>query len=116
MRVVPGAYQEGESSIGVYVQEDETSRHWARVAAGGALLAGGVLLLTGQRRAGLLAAAGGTALALLDQQEALRAWWKVLPYYVSEAERIVNKAQQTVEQITSQGERLRRVLSGRQTM
>lgn len=113
MTVVPLAYQQGENSIGLQVHLDQTSRNWARLAAGGALLAGGVLLLTGQRRSGLLAAAAGTALAVLDQQEAVRSWWQALPRYISEAERLVNQAQRTVDEVSAQGERVRRILSRR---
>ena len=116
MTVVPLAYQEGENRIGSLGHVDETSRNWARVAAGGALLAGGVLLLTGQRRAGLLAAAGGTALAVLDQQETVRAWWRALPRYMSEVERVINQAQRTVDEVSAQGERVRRILSRRQAV
>src|SRR5580692_12686376 len=52
---------------------------WVNLAAGSALLVGGLLFLTEKRRAGIAVAAAGTALALLDQQEAVRTWWNRIP-------------------------------------
>jgi hypothetical protein len=110
MTVVPLTPQGTEPRVGTSVYQDEQSRHWARIAAGGALLAGGVLLLTGQRRAGLLAAVGGTTLAVLSQQDSVRAWWKALPHYIAEADRLVSRTQQTVSDLSSQGDRLLQML------
>jgi hypothetical protein len=83
---------------------------WVRVAAGGALLAGGILILAGQKRAGMAAAATGTALAMLDEHEALRSWWRQLPGYVDQVQRVISQVQDAVEDIAEKRESLRRVL------
>ncbi len=83
---------------------------WIKIAAGGSLVVGGFLLLTGQRRAGMVAAASGTALALLDQQDALRSWWKVLPGYVDQIQRVIEQVQSKVEDIAAKRESLHQVL------
>jgi len=85
--------------------------HWLRYAAAGTLAAGGALLITGHRRAGLLAAASGVALAMLDQQEAVRAWWNALPGLLEELHATLGKAQLAVEDLSEQGQKLREVLS-----
>jgi hypothetical protein len=84
---------------------------WVRVAAAGALVAGGVLMLNGKRRAGLAVAAAGTTMALLEQQETLRAWWNEIPDYLDEAQRLLDHVQGAVAQLAGQREKLRRILS-----
>jgi hypothetical protein len=84
---------------------------WVGVAAAGTIVAGGLLMLTGKRRAGLLVAASGTTLALLDQQETLRAWWAVLPGYLEEVQLILGKVQGTVTDVAAQREKLQRIVS-----
>jgi hypothetical protein len=86
------------------------SVHWVRIAAAGTLIASGALLLGGKRRAGLLAAATGTSLALLDQQEALRSWWKILPCYIGDVQRLLDHVQGTLDDIAGQREKLGRAL------
>jgi hypothetical protein len=85
--------------------------NWVRFAASGTLVAGGLLLLNGRRRAGLAVAASGTALAMLDQQEVLRSLWNALPGYIDELQGMLGKVQSTVEELSTQRERLHRVLS-----
>jgi hypothetical protein len=70
------------------------------VAAGTALIAGGLLMLGRQRRAGMVVAAAGSALALLDHEEALRAWWKQLPGFVNQVEAVIGQVQQKVSEIS----------------
>jgi hypothetical protein len=89
------------------------STNWARVAAGGTLLAGGLLLLTGRRRAGLAAAAAGTTLALLDQKEAVSYFWRLLPAYIDNVQRVLENVEATVEDISVKREKLRRILAPR---
>jgi hypothetical protein len=86
-------------------------KNWALYAAGGSLLAGGILLLTGNRRAGLVTAASGTALALLDQQETVRALWNALPGYIDRAQDLLGKVEETVVEVAQQRERLHRILT-----
>lgn len=79
---------------------------WMRVGAGGTLLAGSLLLLTGKRRAGLLVTAAGTALVLLQEQEMVRSWWNELPGYLEDAQRMLDQAQMTVDDLTSKRDKL----------
>jgi hypothetical protein len=83
---------------------------WVRFAAAGALVASGALLLTGRRRAGLVAAATGTSLALLDQKSVLRDWWKILPGYIGEVQRLLTQVQGAVDEVSTQRQKLGRVL------
>ncbi|MGA2167099.1 MAG: hypothetical protein ABSG62_02735 [Terracidiphilus sp.] len=110
MVVVPLLQPENESKAERRTCGAECT-NWARIAAGGSLLAGGVLLLTGRHRAGLAVAATGTTLALLDQQEVLRAWWDALPSYIEDALHLLDRVQASVEELSAQSERLHRALS-----
>jgi hypothetical protein len=87
------------------------STNWARLAAGGTLLAGGVLLLTGQRRAALAMAAAGTTLALLDQKDAVSAFWQLLPGYIESVQGLLNQVQSSVEDVAVKREKLRKILT-----
>jgi hypothetical protein len=92
---------------------EEEPTNWARIAAGGTLLAGGLLLLTGRRRAGLVAAATGTTLALLDQKDAVRSLWQLLPGYIDNLQGLLGKVQSIVENVAEKREKLRRILAPR---
>ncbi len=83
---------------------------WIRYAAAGTLAASGALLVTGKRRAGLVTAVTGTVLAMLDQQEVVSAWWNALPGYLEEIQGLLGRAQTAVEDLSAQGQKLRRVL------
>ena len=85
--------------------------HWLRYVAAGTLAASGALLVTGYRRAGLMAAASGAALAMLDQADVVREWWNTLPGLLEELHTTLGKAQQAVDDLSTQGEKLREVLS-----
>jgi hypothetical protein len=89
---------------------ETNTRNWARIAAAGSLLAGGLLLLTRQRRAGLAAASSGTALALLDQQDAVRACWNALPGYLDHVQRILDQAQDILKDVVANREKLGQIL------
>jgi hypothetical protein len=80
------------------------------MAAAGTLAASGALLIAGKRRAGLLTAVAGTALVLLDQQEVVSKWWNALPAYLDEVQGMLGRASAAVEDLSMQGEKLRRVL------
>lgn len=82
-----------------------------RCAAAGTLAAGGVLLLSGCRRAGLLTGMAGTALAMIDQQETMRAWWNALPGYLDEAQSFLNRVQGAVDEVTAQQRKVRDMFS-----
>jgi hypothetical protein len=79
---------------------------WMRIAAAGTLIVGGGLLLSGRRKAGLFAAATGASLALLDQKDSLGTWWRVMPGYINELQRLLGQAQETVDGFSEQREKL----------
>lgn len=83
---------------------------WVRYAAAGALAASGALLVTGKRRAGLVTALAGAALAMLDQRELVNAWWNALPGRLEEIQGLLGRAQTAVEDLSAEGQKLRRVL------
>jgi ABC-type transporter Mla subunit MlaD len=70
-----------------------------------------LLLLYGKRRAGTVAAASGVALALLDQQDTVRAWWNALPGYLDQVQGVLNQVQDTLEDVAEHREKLRRILA-----
>lgn len=109
MVVVPLTQPETESRVVRSSSADDAN--WARMFAGGGLLAGGLLMLSGHRKAGLLAAASGTALALLDQQEIVRAWWDALPGYIEKVQQVVTQVEEAVDEVASQRERLHQILT-----
>jgi hypothetical protein len=108
MVVVPLSKPVSEAPLArrAYANSDQ----WLRYAAAGTLAAGGALLVTGRRRAGLIAAASGAALAMLDQKEVVRAWWNTLPGFLEELHATLGRAQTAVEDLSTQGQRLREVL------
>lgn len=108
MVVVP--LSKSASNEGGSCAKGTNSRHWVGMVAAGTLAASGVLLVAGKRRAGLVTAVSGAALAMLDQPEAVSKWWNALPAYLEEMQGILGRAQTAVEDLTVQGQKLRRVL------
>jgi len=90
--------------------QDANEINWLRYAAAGTLAVSGALLITGYRRAGLIAAASGATLAMLDQAEAVRAWWNRLPGFLEELQTTLGHAQTAVQDLSAQGQKLREVL------
>jgi hypothetical protein len=109
MVVVPLSVGTNESG-GVAAADGASSTNWIRIAAAGTLAASGALLITGKTRAGLVTAVSGTALAMLDQQETMRAWWDMLPGFLEELQGMLNRAQLAVEDLSAQSQNLRRTL------
>ncbi|HEV2325029.1 MAG TPA: hypothetical protein VGS10_13855 [Terracidiphilus sp.] len=89
----------------------ETRGSVLRYAAAGSLVASGALFLSGCRRTGLLAALVGTALAMIDQQEAVRVWWNALPVYLDEAQLLLTRVQGAMDDVTAQQQKIRDVFS-----
>jgi hypothetical protein len=87
-----------------------SNTNWVLLAAAGTLATSGVLLANRHRRAGLVTAAAGTALAMLDQQEAVRKWWDALPACLTEAQNILARVQTALDDIAAQRERLHQLL------
>jgi hypothetical protein len=110
MVVVPLSKGVDESSEAPRAKKDKTAE-WIRFAAAGTLAASGVLLVSGRRKAGLITAASGTVLVMIDQQDAVREWWNKLPGFLQELNELLSRAQDTVQDLSTQGERLRNALS-----
>jgi hypothetical protein len=53
----------------------------------------------------------GAALALIDQQDVVRTCWDKLPEFLEDVQGLLSKTQSAVEDISSQSEKLRQVLS-----
>ena len=111
MVVVPLAASGNEPENPPAVQQKSDSTFWLRVVAAGSLAAGGVFLMAGKRRAGLVAAAAGTALVVLDQQDSVRTLWSHMPGYLEEVHGILQRVQGAVDELSTQGERLRSIWS-----
>ena len=80
---------------------------WVGIAVGGTFLAGAALLLSGKKRAGLAVTAGAMALTLLDQQDTIKVWWHTLPKYLDNAQRLLDQAQNTIEDLATKRDKLR---------
>ena len=80
------------------------SPDWTHYIAAGTLVAGGVLMVTGHKRAGMAVAAAGTALALVEEQEAIKSWWKNLPGYLNDAQNFLDKIEGYLQEAAIQGE------------
>ena len=86
---------------------------WTNIALGSAFLAGSVLLLSGRKRAGLVVTAAATALTMVDQRETVREWWNALPKYLDDAQDLLNKAQTTIDDLSTKREKLRALFKDR---
>jgi len=67
-------------------------------------------MLTGHKKAGLAVAATGTAIALLEEQDAVKTWWKNLPGYLREAQVVLDKVEGYMEEAAVQGHKLQSIL------
>jgi hypothetical protein len=104
-----GAPAAGSASFPAPAQQAK-SPDWTSFLIAGTLVAGGALMVSGRRRAGLAVAAAGTALALVEEQETVKQWWKNLPGYLSDAQQFLDKVEGYLEEATIQGQRLQGIL------
>ena len=86
---------------------------WVGTAVGGTFLAGGLLLLSGKKKAGLIVTAGAMALTLVDQKETVREWWSTLPGYLDEAQRLLDQASRTIDDLAAKRDKLRGMFKDR---
>jgi hypothetical protein len=89
------------------ILHQQERRDWIGITVGGTFLVGAFLLLSGKKRAGLMATAAATALTVLDQQDTIREWWNALPKYLDEAQRLLDQAQTTIDDLAAKREKLR---------
>ncbi len=90
--------------------KQEAGQDWASWVAAATLVAGGALMVAGHKRAGLAVAATGTALAILEQQEAVETWWKNLPGYLQEAQVFLDKVEGYMSEAAVQGKKIQGML------
>jgi hypothetical protein len=83
---------------------------WNRTFAAASLVAGAVLLITGRRKTALAVAAAGTLVGILEEPDALRALWNNIPGYIKSGQELLVKVEGFVEQVTEQGDNIRKVL------
>ena len=50
-------------------------------------------------------------LAMLDQQETVKTWWKALPGYIEKVQEVLGQVEHTVAEVSAQRERLHRILT-----
>jgi hypothetical protein len=79
---------------------------WVQLLAAGTIVAGGALMVAGSRKAGLAVAVGGTALALLEEQDTVAAWWRSLPEYLHRAQDFLDQVEGYMVEASAQGRRL----------
>jgi hypothetical protein len=94
-------------SPGEVLKPSQAEPDWLGIAVGSTFLVGSLLLLTGKKRAGLVVTAAATALTLLNQKETVRAWWSSLPGYLDDAQRLLDQAQHTVDDLEAKRQTLR---------
>jgi len=101
------SHAQGSASLPAPSPRTEDWTHWL---AAGAVIAGGALMVTGNRRAGLTVAAAGTALALIEEQEAIAELWKSVPDYLNQAQDFLDKVEQYLTEASAQGQRIQSLL------
>ncbi len=84
--------------------------NWARLVSAGALITGAVLLATGNRKAGIALTAVGATAALLEDKESTVEIWNSIPNYIQTGEQVLGRVERFVEDITEQGDRVRKML------
>lgn len=77
------------------------------IALGATFLTGGLLLLSGNKKAGLAVTGSAMALTLLNQRETVLEWWKSVPGHLDNAQRFLDKAHDTIEDLATKREKLR---------
>ena len=93
------------------MEENLSNIPWTRGLAAGSLLVGALLLVTGRRAAGLAIAAAGASVALLENPEAVQKFWDAIPDYVHSGQDFLGRAENLIDEVNRQGNRLRSMIS-----
>ena len=104
---LPQSVNDPQGQMESHMETRHNENDWVGVAAGGSLLVGSLLLLGGKRRAGVVLTAAGTTLVMLQEQEMVRAWWQALPGFLDNAQRVLEEAQKTIDDLSSKRDKLR---------
>jgi hypothetical protein len=83
---------------------------WTHFLAAGTIIAGGALIAAGRRRTGLAVAATGTALALLEEQDVVKEWWRAIPGYLNDAQGFLDRIEHYLQEASVQGQRIQNIL------
>ncbi len=86
------------------------AKAWTRGLAAGSLLTGAVLLATGRRKSGLAITVAGSLVALLEDSDTVRDFWEDLPNYIRTAQEALGRFEGFVQDLSEQGDRIRRVV------
>lgn len=81
-----------------------------RAAAAGSLVLSAALLMAGKRKSAIAAAAVAGAMVALEQPELLKRIWEDIPKYLRRGQEFLTKAEEVVQEISAQGEKLRESL------
>jgi hypothetical protein len=100
-----GSIQLRPSAPALTKQED-----WTHLLAAGTVIAGGALMVAGHKRAGMAVAVAGTAIALFEEQDAVKGWWKNLPGYLNDAQHFLDKIEGYLTEASVQGQRIQSIL------
>jgi hypothetical protein len=82
-------------------------RRWIRIVGAGSLFTSAMLLVSGRRKAALTVATVGTVLVMLEEPKSLATAWAALPSFIQAGERFLGRLEGFVEQVASQGHRVR---------
>lgn len=91
-------------------RDSRPSPDWMRLGTAGTLLTGAILLLTGNRRAGMVVSAAGAALAMVEEKELVRQAWEALPGYLDTTQRILDQAQEIINDLSSKHDKIMSIL------
>ncbi len=92
------------------IQKSLNDIPWNRTLAAGTLVTSACLLLSGRRKAAIAVAAAGTAVALLEDPDAVRKFWDSMPEYVQAGQKFLGRVEGFVAELADQGSSLRDVL------
>jgi hypothetical protein len=93
-----------------HIPEPVADFPWTRAIAAGSLVASAYLLFAGRRKTALAIAAAGTAVAVLENPEAVREFWENIPGYVRAGQDLLTRVEHFCEDVAEHGEKLRRMV------
>jgi len=92
------------------IAPDRRKPDWTHFVAAGTIVAGAAIIASGRRRTGMTVAALGTAMALVEEQDSVKLWWKRLPGLLDQAQYFLDRAEVYLKEATEKGHRLQGIL------